>query len=277
MSKVSVFDYGWIDLVFEGRNQAYGAYQLRRQDPKTTLLALFSGIGLMALLVGIPFAVSHLQPAEIITPNDAGPIVITPVEPYVIPKEEKKPEPIIEQPAAAAPQTPQATVRYTALVAATAPTDVVPIQSQVQTTDAATVTSAGTNANDFSTGITSPTGTPDGTGTAPVGTIDGPVVVGALDEAPDFPGGLKEFNRQVGSKFNAPETSSESVLKVFVSFVVEKDGTMTNIKVTRDPGYGMGQEAMRVLKSIKTKWKPGKIKGNAVRTAYNLPITVNVK
>jgi protein TonB len=233
----------------------------------------------MALLVGIPFAVSHLQPAEIITHNDAGPIVITPVEPYVIPKEEKKPDPIIEQPAAAAPKTQEPTIRFTTPVAVTAttPVDVIPTQTQVQNTTASTTTSEGNGSNTFSIGASSPAGPEGGTGTAPVGTIDGPVVVGALDEAPDFPGGLKEFNRQVGSKFNAPETSSEAVLKVFVSFVVEKDGTMTNIKVTRDPGYGMGQEAMRVLKSIKTKWKPGKIKGNAVRTAYSLPITVNVK
>ncbi|MBC8645308.1 energy transducer TonB [Flavobacterium lindanitolerans] len=66
-------------------------------------------------------------------------------------------------------------------------------------------------------------------------------------------------------------------MKVFVYFVVEKDGTLTNIKVVRDPGYGLGAEAIRVLKSIKTKWKPGIQNDKPVRTAYNLPITVEIK
>jgi len=51
---------------------------------------------------------------------------------------------------------------------------------------------------------------------------------------------------------------------------------MTNIKVLRDPGHDMGKEALRVLQSIKAKWIPGKKAGQPVRTAYNLPITVNV-
>jgi protein TonB len=47
--------------------------------------------------------------------------------------------------------------------------------------------------------------------------------------------------------------------------------------VLRDPGYGLGQEAIRVLKNIKTKWSPGIKNGNSVRTSYNLPIKVNIR
>jgi protein TonB len=49
---------------------------------------------------------------------------------------------------------------------------------------------------------------------------------------------------------------------------------MTDIKVIKDPGYGMGKEAIRVLKSLKTKWTPGIINSKPVRTSYNLPISV---
>jgi protein TonB len=52
---------------------------------------------------------------------------------------------------------------------------------------------------------------------------------------------------------------------------------MSNIKVLRDPGYGLGKEAIRVLKSLKSKWTPGMIAGQAVRTSYNLPITVKLE
>ena len=61
-----------------------------------------------------------------------------------------------------------------------------------------------------------------------------------------------------------------------MAFVIEEDGTMSNIKVTRDPGYGLGKEAVRVLNSLKTKWTPGMIGGHPVRTYYNLPILVKL-
>jgi protein TonB len=61
-----------------------------------------------------------------------------------------------------------------------------------------------------------------------------------------------------------------------VSFVIEKDGSMTDIQVIGNPGYGLDREAVRVLKSIKTKWSPGIINSKVVRTAFNLPIIVQI-
>ena len=52
---------------------------------------------------------------------------------------------------------------------------------------------------------------------------------------------------------------------------------MTDIQVKRDPGFGLGKEAIRVLKSLRTKWSPGMIDGKAVRTSYNLPITIKTE
>jgi protein TonB len=58
--------------------------------------------------------------------------------------------------------------------------------------------------------------------------------------------------------------------------VVEKDGSMSDIQVKNDPGYGLAKEAIRVLKSLKTKWTPGMIGAKPMRTSYNLPITVQM-
>ena len=87
---------------------------------------------------------------------------------------------------------------------------------------------------------------------------------------------MGEFLNAVGKRFKTPELEELKTLKVLVFFVIEKDGTLSNIRVTRDPGYGLGKEAIRVLNSIKTKWTPGYKNGQPVRTAYNLPITVNI-
>jgi protein TonB len=67
------------------------------------------------------------------------------------------------------------------------------------------------------------------------------------------------------------ETENSSV---YVAFVIEKDGSMTDVKVLRNPGYGLGKEAIRVLKSLRTKWKPGIKDGQPVRTQFTLPIIV---
>jgi protein TonB len=62
-----------------------------------------------------------------------------------------------------------------------------------------------------------------------------------------------------------------------IAFVIEKDGTMTDIRILKDPGYGLGQEAVRVLKSLKTKWNPGILNSKPMRTAYTLPIIIKTE
>lgn len=93
---------------------------------------------------------------------------------------------------------------------------------------------------------------------------------------PEFPGGINKFYNYIGKNFETPEVNGESSIRIYVSFVVEKDGSMSNIQVKNDPGYGLGNEAVRVLKSMKTKWSPGMMGTKPVRTSYNLPITIQM-
>ena len=81
----------------------------------------------------------------------------------------------------------------------------------------------------------------------------------------------------MGNNFEKQDIEGSGAIRVYVSFVIEKDGSMTDIQVKKDPGYGLGKEAIRVLKSLKTKWTPGMIDSKPVRTAYNLPITVQLE
>lgn len=98
-----------------------------------------------------------------------------------------------------------------------------------------------------------------------------------LQVQPEFPGGQKAFSEFIMSNFYAPPIADgPKTVKAYVSFVVEKDGTVTSIKVLKDPGYGVGEEAIRVLK-LSPKWKPGVQNGKAVRVMYNLPLTLNLK
>lgn len=279
MSKVSVFNHAWIDLVFEGRNQSYGAYQLRRQDPQTTMLALFTGIGIMVALVSIPAAINYFKGTPTI--DQAAPPTIIQVDnldnTIFNKKEEPKPEPETQSAAPAAPKNVAKTTAFTPLVATPDPVVATPKTTDFVDSDPGKTTDPGDGTKGFNTGVTSPDGKPDGTGTnTKPDTGNGLETSASVDVMPMYPGGMARFYKEVGNKFRTPEVADATTLKVYVSFVIEKDGTMTNIKVGRDPGHGIAAEALRVLQSIKTKWEAGKIKGVPVRTAYTLPITVNV-
>jgi protein TonB len=93
-----------------------------------------------------------------------------------------------------------------------------------------------------------------------------------IEVKPEFPGGPTKMYEFIDKNFIKP--AGEVIKgKVYVTSVVEKDGTLTNIKVLRDLGYGTGKEAIRVLKMM-PKWSPGEQNGKKVRCTYSFPITV---
>ncbi len=95
-----------------------------------------------------------------------------------------------------------------------------------------------------------------------------------IDVKPDFPGGIQEFYKFIGKNYKTPNVKNLKG-KVFVMFVIEKDGSLTDIKVLRDIGHGTGEEAVRVLKEC-PKWLPGEQNGKKVRVLYSLPISIQL-
>ena len=96
-----------------------------------------------------------------------------------------------------------------------------------------------------------------------------------IEIKPEYPGGMTEFYNFIGKNFRVPNVKGLAG-KIFVSFVIEKDGSITEIKVIRDIGYGTGEEAKRVLE-MSPKWLPGEQSGKKVRVLYSLPIVIQTK
>jgi protein TonB len=92
-----------------------------------------------------------------------------------------------------------------------------------------------------------------------------------LDTKPEFPGGIESFHKAFYRQYKLPEATLKG--KIYISFIVERDGSLTDIKVLRDLGSGSGKEAVRVINSL-PKWVPGTIKGKTVRSLYALPIVI---
>jgi protein TonB len=93
---------------------------------------------------------------------------------------------------------------------------------------------------------------------------------------PTYPGGIKRFYQFVGDNFDRDRDYEGKTVRVNVAFVIEKTGMMTDIKVLENTNSDVSKEAIRVLKSLKTKWSPGIKNGQPVRTQFTLPITVQL-
>ena len=94
-----------------------------------------------------------------------------------------------------------------------------------------------------------------------------------VEEMPSFPGGEGKLMEYVAKNIKYPQIARETGIqgRVFVGFVVEPDGSISNVKLLRGIGGGCDEEAMRVIKSL-PKWKPGKQRGKPVRVSYQIPV-----
>lgn len=99
-----------------------------------------------------------------------------------------------------------------------------------------------------------------------------------VEEQPSFPGGVEEMYKYLGKAVKYPEMAKDAGISgtVYVTFEVDKEGNIKDVKVLRGIGGGCDEEAIRVVKAM-PKWKPGKQRGKAVRVQFNLPIKFTLR
>ncbi len=258
--KLDLLTRKWIDIVFEGRNKAYGAYELRKDNTKTTFRSLLIGALIFCFAVGAPLIASLIPEGSDEDANLDKKIVT-----IKLPPKEDQPK---ELPPPPPPPPQQTQVKF--------------VKPEVAKTEDVTEEPPKVEEiKDKKLGNENIKGDPDAPLTVePVGNGPSEVVeednsiynTAGIEVKPDFPGGMEKFYKFVGKNFQVPEEEGLKG-KVFVTFVVEKDGSLTDIKVIRDIGYGTGKEAIRVLKTC-PKWNPGEQNGKKVRVLYSLPISI---
>jgi len=276
----------WIDLVFEDRNKSYGAYDLRAKSGNIMLKALFIGIMLALLLISIPVIASYgkmapiadipeVKPAievDFVVPFDIG-ILKNDEKPITI--DEKATEKIKEKSAEEIIKYVEATItdKTTANEELKSVDELVGQKTgaeNIQGNSEGKIDAVNPGNEDISGDIN---GFENG-----IGDASGAIYADyKLDKKAEFPGGIHNFMRIVQRNYQVPAIEQSKQYTVFVSFVVEIDGSISEIKVLKDPGHGLGNEAIRTLKNIKTKWEPGIYKGKPVRMLHHLPITVMIK
>jgi protein TonB len=271
MSNFNVQNENWLEIAFEHRNKAYGAYQLRKESDATTIKAMLLTFGFIAFGIGLfSFTTPEIKSEDVIncpiTPLEKLTLVrITPqIEPKsVIKKGTDKPKLNI---------TPDKV-----LPVVVARTEVKPIVEPLNP-DYTTPF----NPNGSENGNPGPIGNPLGNSTTPsTTTTQGSgtgtsVYKGVLGTEASFPGGINKFRTFIAENYKVPNSFDQEVLFIEMVFVIEKDGSMTDIRMVSKGDKALEKEAIRVLTSMKKKWTPGRVNGEVVRSEKRLPIQINL-
>ena len=272
MSKIDLISSDWVDLVFEGRNQAYGAYKLRKGTTKRNIIAILAVVVL--LLIGfIILTVKNFvdeQRAKVAVTQ------VTEISALDQPKKkaevkqkkvELEPEKVVEK--------VKSSIKFTAPVIKK-DEDVKP-EEELKTQDEllSTKTAIGTfdvKGNDDANGeilkakevIAQP---------EPPKHVEEDKVFDIVEQQPLFPGGQGALMQFLHDNIKYPVVAQENGVqgRVTVQFVVEKDGSITDVHVLRGVDPSLDKEAVRVVKSM-PRWTPGKQNGTTVRVNYRLPV-----
>lgn len=282
MAKIDLYDPKWVDMVFAGKNKEYGAYQLRKGTSGRNIKALLILV-IAAALVGGFLAwkvIEQKQAEEQQAYMEAMELAKLQQQAK---KEEKKKEPVKPK-VEMKKEIPVAreTQKFTAPVIKK--DELVKEENQVKQMDklddkvaVSTENKEGVKdrtveavRNDIAVAAPPPPPAPK----PEVATK----VFDVVEEMPSFPGGQGALMSYLASNIKYPVVAQENGVqgRVIVSFVVERDGSISDVRVARSVDPSLDREAQRVVKSM-PRWKPGKQNGSAVRVKYTVPVVFRLQ
>jgi protein TonB len=274
MSKIDLIDNGWVDLVFEGRNKAYGAYQLRKNTGVRNVWSIIIMVALAALIgiiVGVNAIIEANSKEEISAEVELSQIAKKEV------KVEKKAPVKIEE--AKPVEKVKSSVKFVPPVikkdSEVKPEEELKSQDDLNKSKTA-IGSFDVKGNDDAAGevlkakevIAQPEPPKE----------EETKVFDVVEQMPSFPGGQAALMSWLGSNIKYPVVAEENGVqgRVVCTFVVERDGSITDVKVVRGVDPSLDKEAVRVLKAM-PHWIPGKQNGSAVRVKYTVPVTFKLQ
>ena len=282
MAKIDLYDPKWVDMVFAGKNKEYGAYQLRKGTSGRNIKALLILV-IAAALVGGFLAwkvIEQKQAEEQQAYMEAMELAKLQQQAK---KEEKKKEPVKPkiEPKKEIPVARE-TQKFTAPVIKK--DELVKEENQVKQMDkldekvaVGTENKEGTKdrlaeAVRSDIAVAAPPPPP-----APKPEVSNKVF-DVVEEMPHFPGGAAALQAFLSSNTKYPVVAQENGVqgRVTVSFVVERDGSITDVRVVRSVDPSLDREASRVVRSM-PRWSPGKQNGSAVRVKYTVPVVFRLQ
>ncbi|MCE3077190.1 energy transducer TonB [Chryseobacterium gwangjuense] len=261
------------EIVFENRNKEYGAYDLRHQYPRLLTKSFIVGTALFLIAALSPFI--YLTIKRLTAPPKqevkADLVEILQEDKIIEQPKEKEPPPPPPPPKEEKIEVIQNVVPEP-VKAPKIETPPPPISKQLETTTGLT-NQEGVKAPAYTPPPPPSTGTKASTAEVKPQVSETQVYT-EVEQTAEFPGGINAFRKKVGENFDTSAIEgADGVVKGEVTFVVERDGSITDVKVSGS-NSDFNSEAVRTVKSIKNKWAPAKINGQSVRYRYRLPLAM---
>ena len=262
------------EIVFENRNKSYGAYDIRTQYPRLLTKSFIIGTSLFLVAALSPFIYLTIK-----NMNAADEVQVKADLVEILQEDKIIEEPKEEEPPPPPPKVEEEKIEIIQNVvpepvkAPKVETPPPPISKQLETTTGL-VNQEGVKAPAYT-----PPPPPPSTGTkASTAEVKPQVsdtqVYNEVEQTAEFPGGINAFRKKVQENFDSSAIEgADGVVKGEITFVVERDGSITDIKVN-GKNSDFNSEAVRTVKSIKNKWAPAKINGQTVRYRYRLPLAM---
>lgn len=271
MAKLDLISQEWADLVFEGRNQAYGAYQLRKGTTKRNIWSIVI-VFLAALLLYLGLTLQKMAQANKEVENTQA------VELSAL--EQKKKEAKVEKKEVVKVEPEKIVEKVKSSVKFTAP--VIKKDSEVKEEDEIKLDEV--EKSNKAIGVFNVEGNDEVGGEVlkikediappePPKHEEETKVFDIVEQMPMYPGGPSAMMKFLSENIHYPVVAQENGVqgRVTVAFVVERDGSITDVHVARGVDPSLDKEAVRVVKSM-PKWQPGKQNGSTVRVKYNVPV-----
>lgn len=277
MSKIDLISNEWTDLVFEGRNQSYGAYKLRKGTAKRNVWALII-VGLAAALLYLGLQLQKMAEANKKVENtqvvELAKLNTEKKEAKVEKKEiiKQEPEKVVEQ--------VKSSVKFTAPIikkdSEVKEEDEIKLD-EVQKSDKA-VGAFTVEGNDEVGGAVLKAKEDIAAPEPPKHVVEETKIFTVVEQMPMYPGGDAALMGYLRDNIKYPTVAAENGVqgRVVVGFVVERDGSITDVNILRGVDPSLDREAMRVVKSM-PRWNPGKQNGSAVRVKYQVPVSFRLQ
>jgi len=262
------------DIVFEGRNKAYGAYLLRKLYSTHITKAAIIATVLFFLFISVPLIAKLVEGEE---EEEVVERIVTQVDLAEPPPIDKATPPPPPPPPDLPPPPPpvRASVKYTPPVVKR--DNEVREEEEIPDVEVLKEVDAGVKTVEGVKGAPLDLGDIDGTSDVVAEVIDDKPYT-YVEQMPTFPGGETEMLKYLAKNIRYPAAAQRAGVEglVVLSFVVGRDGEISEIQVVKNLGAGTDEEAMRVVKSM-PKWTPGKQNGRAVPVRYTLPVRFTIK
>lgn len=274
MSKIDLISNEWCDLIFEGKNQNYGAYKLRKGTSKRNVISLIIVLIAAALAIIGPALYRLAKANQKVEMTQA--VNLSKLEDAKVKQKPKKEIKIEEQKPI---ERVKSSVKFTAPVikkdSEVKPEDELKTQDQLMNNNKA-IGALDVKGNDDSGGkimeLKENVAQPEPPKAEENKVFD------VVEQMPAFPGGPSALMSYLSKNIKYPVVAEENGVqgRVIVTFVVEKDGSITDVHIAKSVDPSLDKEAQRVVRSM-PNWIPGKQNGSAVRVKYTVPVTFRLQ